>query len=182
MQKSEPKAATQPKAETQAKAKADAKANSTPRPFRVEDRTGGDWEVFEQSRKLETNEEADGGRCARRFPGNDSGSGTTEHDGSWQHTRTSLRRRNSRNLRRKRWRIKLRMQSRVTSMKQRSRKINEQGSDGEEVSHEEHYHREFIESKNVAAKQQEAQQTTHQIQVAEEQRVHDNGVAMRTTK
>ena len=31
-------------------------------------------------------------------------------------------------------------------------------------------------------KQQEAQQTTHQIQVAKEQSVHDNGVEMRTTK
>ena len=33
----------------------------------------------------------------------------------------------------------------------------------------------------MAAKQQEVQ-TTHQVQVAEEQRVHDNGVEMRTTK
>ena len=33
-----------------------------------------------------------------------------------------------------RWRIKLRMKSRVTSMKQRRYKINEQDSDGEEVS------------------------------------------------
>ena len=32
------------------------------------------------------------------------------------------------------------------------------------------------------AKQQEVQQTTHQIQVAKEQSVHDNGVEMRTTK
>ena len=49
----------------------------------------------------------------------------------------SLQRRNSRNLRRKRWRIKPKMKSRITSRKQRSYKINEQGSDGEEVSHEE---------------------------------------------
>ena len=36
----------------------------------------------------------------------------------------SLRRRSSRNLRRQRWGIKLRMKSRVTSMKQKSYKIN----------------------------------------------------------
>ena len=29
-------------------------------------------------------------RCARRFSGNANGSGTTEHDGSWQHTRTKF--------------------------------------------------------------------------------------------
>ena len=43
--------------------------------------------------------------------------------------------------------------------------------------HEEQQHQADIESKNMAAKQQELQQTTHQIQVAEEQRVHDNGVS-----
>ena len=37
-------------------------------------------------------------------------------------------------------------------------------------------------SRSGHAKQQEVQQTTHQIQVAEEQRVHDNGVEVRTTK
>ena len=46
---SEPKASTkpkaEPKAETMARAKAEAKANSTPKPFRVVDRTGGNWEV-----------------------------------------------------------------------------------------------------------------------------------------
>ena len=36
-------------------------------------------------------------------------------------------------------------------------------------------------SRSGHAKQQEVQQTTHQIQVAEEQRVHDNGVEMRAT-
>ena len=66
-------------------------------------------------------------------------------------------------------------------MKQRSFKINEQGSHGEEVSHEEQ-HQADIESKNMAAKQHNKQQNTHYIQVAEEQRVHDNGVEMRTTK
>ena len=49
MPKSERKAPTKPKAEltaeTKAKAKADAKAKSTPKLLRVEDRTGGDWEV-----------------------------------------------------------------------------------------------------------------------------------------
>ena len=59
----------------------------------------------------------------------------------------SLRLRSSRNLRRQRWTIKLRMKSRVTSMKQRSCKINEQGSDGEEVSHEEQQHQADFESK-----------------------------------
>ena len=33
-------------------------------------------------------------------------------------------------------------------------------------------------SRSGHAKQQEVQQTTHQIQFAEEQRVHDNGVEM----
>ena len=33
-------------------------------------------------------------------------------------------------------------------------------------------------SRSGHAKQHEVQQTTHQIQVAEEQRVHDNGVEM----
>ena len=37
-------------------------------------------------------------------------------------------------------------------------------------------------SRSDHAKQQELQQTTHQIQVAEEQIVHDNGVKMRATK
>ena len=36
-------------------------------------------------------------------------------------------------------------------------------------------------SRSGHAKQQDVQQTSHQIQVAEEQRVHDNGI-MRTTK
>ena len=61
--------------------------------------------------------------------------------------------------------------------------MNEQGSDGEEVAHEEQQqHQADIESKNMAAKQQEVQQTVHQIQGAEERRVHDNGDEMRTTK
>ena len=68
------------------------------------------------------------------------------------------------------------MKSRVTSTEHRSYKINEQGSDGEEVPHEEQQHQADIESKNMAAKQQEVQQTTHQIQVADV-----NGVEMRTT-
>ena len=37
-------------------------------------------------------------------------------------------------------------------------------------------------SRSGYAKQQEVQQITHQIQVAEEQRVHDNGVEVRTRK
>ena len=37
-------------------------------------------------------------------------------------------------------------------------------------------------SRSGHAKQQEVQQTAHQIQVVEEQRVHDNGVEARTTK
>ena len=37
-------------------------------------------------------------------------------------------------------------------------------------------------SRSGHAKQQEVQQTAHQIQVAEGQRVHDNGVEARTTK
>ena len=48
-------------------------------------------------------------------------------------------------------------------------------------SHEEQQHQADIELKNMAAKPQEVQQTTHQVQVAEEQRVHDNGAEMRTT-
>ena len=49
------------------------------------------------------------------------------------------------------------------------------------MSHEEQQHEADVESKNMAAKQHEVQQITHQIQVPEEQRVHDNGVEMRTT-
>ena len=37
-------------------------------------------------------------------------------------------------------------------------------------------------SRSGHAKPQEVQQTTHQIQATEEQRVHDNGVEMVTTK
>ena len=43
-------------------------------------------------------------------------------------------------MRRKRERIKLKIKSRITSRKQRSYEINEPGSDGEEVSHEEQQH------------------------------------------
>ena len=74
------------------------------------------------------------------------------------------------------------MKSRTTSTKQSNYKINEQGSDGEEVSHEEQQLQPNIESKNMAAKQQEVQQTTHQIEVAEEQRVHDIGIVRTTTQ
>ena len=64
----------------------------------------------------------------------------------------------------------------------RSCTFNEQGSDGEEGSHEEQQRQADAEAKNMAAKQQQVQQTEHQILVAEEQRVQDNGVEMRTTK
>ena len=37
-------------------------------------------------------------------------------------------------------------------------------------------------SRSGRAKQQEVQQTTHQIQVAGEQRVHDNGIIRTTTQ
>ena len=37
-------------------------------------------------------------------------------------------------------------------------------------------------SRSGHAKQQEVQQTTHQFQVAEEQRVHDNGIIRTTTQ
>ena len=93
---------------------------------------------------------------------------------------SSLQRRSSRNLERRRQRIKLKMTSRITSMKQRSCKINEQGSDGEEVSQRNRIKRTL--SRSGHAKPQEAQQNTHQIQATEEQRVHDNGVEMVTTK
>ena len=46
-----------------------------------------------------------GCRCTRHFSGNDSNRGITEHDGSWQHTRISLRRRSSRNFMRKESRV-----------------------------------------------------------------------------
>ena len=64
-------------------------------------------------------------------------------------------------MRRKRSKNQLKMKSRVTSMERRSYKINEQGSESDEVSHEEQQHQADIESKNMAAKQQEVQQTTH---------------------
>ena len=48
----------------------------------------------------------------------------------------------------------------VTSMKQWSCRINEQGSDGEEVSHEDYQHRADIASKNMAANQQK-ERTIH---------------------
>ena len=88
------KAAPKPKAGTKAKAKADAKVKSRTNFFRVVDRTGVIGSL-EQNRKLETKygEKYDVGSCARRSSGNDSSSGTREHDGSWQHTFASLRRR-----------------------------------------------------------------------------------------
>ena len=52
----------------------------------------------------------------RRFSSNDSGSGTTEHDGSWQHTRTKFAAEEQQKLEE---RIKLRVKSRITSMKQK---------------------------------------------------------------
>ena len=66
----------------------------------------------------------------RRFSGNDSGSGTAEHGGSWHQVCRS-----SGNLRRKRLRIKLRMKWRITSMKQTR------------FRHEEQQHQADIESK-----------------------------------
>ena len=45
-------------------------------------------------------------------------------------------------------------------MKQRSRRINEQGSDGEDVSQEDQQHQAVIESKNMAANQQK-ERTIH---------------------
>ena len=50
--------------------------------------------------------------------------------------------------------LKLRMKYRVTSMRQRSCRINEQGPDGEEMSREEQQHQAVIESGNMVAKQQ----------------------------
>ena len=49
-------------------------------------------------------------------------------------------------------------------MKQRSWRINEQGPDGEEVSHEEQQHQADIESKNMAAKQQKATESRKEVQ------------------
>ena len=53
-------------------------------------------------------------------------------------------------------------------MKQRSWRINEQGPDGEEVSHEEQQHQADIESKNMAAKQQKATESRKQVQKVSE--------------
>ena len=46
--------------------------------------------------------------------------------------------------------------------------MNEQGSDGEEVSHEEQQHRADIESKNMAAKQQKATESRKEVQKVSE--------------
>ena len=53
-------------------------------------------------------------------------------------------------------------------MKQRSCRINEQGSDGEEVSHEEQQHQTDIASKNMAAKQQKATESRKEVQKVSE--------------
>ena len=184
--RSEPKATTkptaEPTAETKAKAKADAKAKSTPELFRVEDKTGGDWKVSNRVGSWRQNEE----RKMMEADVRDVSQATTVAV-ALQNTvavgstpASSLQRRSSRNLKRRRQRIKLKMTSRITSMKQRSCKINEQGSDGEEVSQRNRIKRTL--SRRGHAKPQEAQQNTHQIQATEEQRVHDNGVDMVTTK
>ena len=49
-------------------------------------------------------------------------------------------------------------------MKQRSCRINEQGSDGAEVSHEEQQHQADIKSKNMVAKQQNATESRKEVQ------------------
>ena len=53
-------------------------------------------------------------------------------------------------------------------MKQRSWRINEQGPDGEEVSHEEQQYQADIESKNMAAKQQKATESRKEVQKVSE--------------
>ena len=53
-------------------------------------------------------------------------------------------------------------------MKQRSCRTNEQGSDGQEVSHEEQQYQAVIESKNVAAKQQKATESRKEVQKVSE--------------
>ena len=53
-------------------------------------------------------------------------------------------------------------------MKQRSWKINEQGPDGEEVSHEEQQYQADIESKEMAAKQQKATESRKEVQMVSE--------------
>ena len=66
-------------------------------------------------------------------------------------------------------------------MKQKSRKINEQGSDGEKYHLRNSSFKQTL-SRSGRAKQQEVQQTAHQIQVAGGQRVRENGVEVRTMK
>ena len=67
------------------------------------------------------------------FSGNHSGSGTTEHDGSWQHTRINFAAEEQPKLEEKAVENQAEEKSRITSMKRRSYKINKQGSDDEEV-------------------------------------------------
>ena len=164
----------EPTAETRALAKANAKAKWTPEPLRVGDRTGGDWGVSNRIGSQSQMRRDDGGRCTGRFSGNDSG--RKHYRTRWQVAAHP----NSRNLWRKRQRFEVSVKLRITSMKQKIYKINEQGSDGEEVSHEQQ-HRTDIESKRPC-ETTGGQQTTQWIQDTEEQRVHDTGFEMVTTK
>ena len=94
-------------------------------------------------------EKDDGGRCTRRFSGNDR----------WQrHSRT-------------RWQLAAHAHQCAAEEQQTlDEKLVENQAEDEVESHVD------------GANKVQVQQTVHQIQVAEEQRVHDNGVEMRTTK
>ena len=69
----------------------------------------------------------------------DSGNGTTEHDGSWQHTRIKFAAEEQPKLEEKAVENQAEEKSRITLRKRRSYKINKQGSDGEEVAQEEQH-------------------------------------------
>ena len=53
-------------------------------------------------------------------------------------------------------------------MRQRTCRINEQGSDGDDVSHEEQQHQADIESKNIATKKQKATESRKEVQKVSE--------------
>ena len=95
----------------------------------------------------------------RRFSGNDSGSGTTEHDGSWQHTR-----------------IKFAARSRETTV--------ENQAEHEEITSMKRFRGETV-SRNSSMADIESKrpcEVQHSHQLQSESRVQDNGVEMRNTK
>ena len=93
----------------------------------------------------------------RRFSGNDSDIGTTEHVGSWQHTRTKFADEEQQKLEEKAVEVQAEdeVENHVDEAKkvQRVKKCHMRNSSTRQTS-----------SRSGHAKQQEVQQTSHQIQ------------------